>query len=402
MPVLSDPDGRLAGGLRQVALPAAVGAVVALALGAAALAAGVVDGHTTRVVERSAPAIASSSGSGSGSGAGSGQNLDAQTIYARDAPGVAFVQSYGVTSTTPFGQSQGVAEGSGFAIDRKGDILTNAHVVDGASHVTVLFGGGGSAVPARVLGKDDSNDLAVLTVDPHKVALHPLALGRSGALHVGDPVVAIGNPFGLDRTITAGIVSALQRKITGPNGFTIDHVVQTDSAINPGNSGGPLIDAHGRVIGINSQIATGDTGGDTNIGIGFAVPIDTAKAELAMLERGRTVTHPFLGVDAVTVDGALAHAIGLPAGRHGALVERVRGNSPAARAGLRGGDVPTETGVVLGGDVIVSLDGRPIGSSGALAQAVASHRAGQAVTLGYLRAGARHTARVTLGTRPGG
>ena len=397
MPVLSDPDGRLAGGLRQVALPAAVGAVVALALGGAALAAGVVDGHTTRVVERTAPAIVSSSGSGSHPG----PDLDAQTIYPRDAPGVAFIQAYGVTSTTPFGQTQGVAEGSGFAIDRKGDILTNAHVVDGASHVTVRFAGEGSAVPARVMGKDDSNDLAVLAVDPHKLALHPLALGRSGGLHVGDPVVAIGNPFGLDRTITAGIVSALQRKITGPNGFTIDHVVQTDAAINPGNSGGPLIDAHGRVIGINAQIATGDTGGDTSIGIGFAVPIDTAKAELATLERGRTVAHPFLGVDAVTVDGALAHAIGLPAGRHGALVERVRANSPAARAGLRGGDVPTEAGVVLGGDVIVSLDGRPIGSSGALAQAVASHRAGQAVTLGYLRAGAHHTARVTLGTRPG-
>ena len=392
MPVLSDPDRDLAAGLRRVALPAGVGAVVALAVGGLALATGVVDGHTTRVVERAAPAIATSPGHG----------LDAEAIYARDAPGVAFIQSYGVTSSTPFGQTQGVAEGSGFAIDRKGDILTNAHVVDGANRVTVRFAGEGSAVPARVLGKDDSNDLAVLAVDPGKVALHPLSLGHSGALHVGDPVVAIGNPFGLDRTITAGIVSALQRKITGPNGFTIDHVVQTDSAINPGNSGGPLIDAHGRVIGIDSQIATGDTGGDTNIGIGFAVPIDTAKAELATLERGRTVAHPFLGVDAVTLDGALARAAGVPAGRHGALIERVQGNSPAARAGLRGGDVPTEAGVILGGDVIVSLDGKPIASSGALAQAVASHRAGQAVTLGYLRAGARHTARVTLGTRPGG
>jgi S1-C subfamily serine protease len=389
MAVLTEPETTSSGGVRRLALPAAVGAVVALAVGGVALATGLVDGHTTRTVEQPAAPIAPVRGHG----------LDAEAIYARESPGVAFIKSYGVTSTTPFGQSEGVAEGSGFAIDRKGDILTNAHVVDGAKRVTVRFAGEGSAVQAQVRGKDDSNDLAVLHVDPAKVKLHPLRLGDSGALNVGDPVVAIGNPFGLDRTITAGIVSALQRKITGPNGFTIDHVVQTDAAINPGNSGGPLIDANGRVIGINSQIATG--GGDANIGIGFAVPIDTAKAELPALERGRTVAHPFLGVETVTLTGALAKAMGLPVRRHGALIQRVRAGGPAAKAGLRGGDVATEGGVLLGGDVIVSLDGRAVAGSDALAQTVAGHRAGQTVTLSYLRRGGRRTARVRLGTRPG-
>jgi putative serine protease PepD len=239
----------------------------------------------------------------------------------------------------------------------------------------VRFAGEGSAVQAQVRGKDDSNDLAVLHVDPAKVKLHPLPLGDSRALHVGDPVVAIGNPFGLDRTITSGIVSALQRRITGPDGFTIDNVIQTDAAINPGNSGGPLIDANGRVIGINAQIATG-SGGDTNIGIGFAIPIDTAKAELSALERGRAVAHPFLGVDAVTL------------GSGGAQIRQVVHNGPAAEAGLRAGDV------------IVSLDGGRIGGSDALAQAVADHRVGETVSVGYRRDGKRHVARVTLGTRP--
>jgi S1-C subfamily serine protease len=352
---------------RPYALAGALGALVAVVLGAIALATGLVDGRTTRVVEQGAatPVLpASSSRSG----------LDARAIYAADSPGVAFVQSSGIATDTPFGRTEGVATGSGFVVDRRGDILTNAHVVSGAERVTVRFGGSGTEVPATVAGVDPSNDLAVLKVDPSKVTLHPLPLGDSSRAHVGDPVVAIGNPFGYDRTITGGIVSALQRHITAPDGFTIDHVIQTDAAINPGNSGGPLIDSGGRVIGINSQIATGGSG-DANVGIGFAIPIATAEKELPTLERGGTVRHAFLGVETVP-------------GRGGALIRRVEPGSPAASAGLRRGDA------------IVSLGGRSIADPDVLTEAVAAHDPGARVSLGYTRDGTRHTVSVTLGTRP--
>jgi putative serine protease PepD len=352
---------------RPYALAGAVGGLAALVLGAIALATGLVDGNTTRVVEQgsSRPTVLATT---------PGRALDARAIYAADSPGVAFVQSSGITTDTPFGSTQGVASGSGFVVDRQGDILTNAHVVSGARQVTVRFGGSGTEVPAQVAGLDASNDLSVLHVDPSRVALHPLPLGDSARAHVGDQVAAIGNPFGFDRTITAGIVSALQRHITSPNGFTIDHVIQTDAAINPGNSGGPLINSSGRVIGINSQIATGGSG-DANVGIGFAIPIATAKRELPALERGGTVRHPFLGVEAAS-------------GRHGAVIRQVEPSSPAAKAGLRRGDV------------IVSLDGESIGDPDALTSAVAAHDPGDGVSVGYVRNGTHHTASVKLGTRP--
>ena len=271
----------------RYAIPLGASAAVGLAIAAFVIALGNSGGHGTRVVEHTR--VVQIRGSG---------GLNARAIYAKDAPGVAFVQSSGVTTNSPFGREQGTATGSGFVVDRRGDILTNAHVVDGARRVTVRFGGSGSEVTAQVAGVDNSNDLAVLRVDPSKVALHPLALGGTSGVHVGDPVAAIGNPFGLDRTITAGIVSALQRQITAPDGFTIQHVIQTDAAINPGNSGGPLMDAQGRVVGINSQIATGGNG-DANVGIGFAIPITTARQELSVLERGGTVQHALLGVGTV-------------------------------------------------------------------------------------------------------
>jgi len=217
---------------------------------------------------------------------------------------------------------------------------------------------------------------------------------------VGDSVVAIGNPFGYDRTITAGIVSALQRHITAPDGFTIDHVIQTDAAINPGNSGGPLIDSHGRVVGINSQIATGQNGGEGNVGIGFAVPINTAKQELSALERGGAVKHAFLGVDSVGLDAGLARAMHLPASQTGALVQRVDRGSPAAKAGLRGGHVATRAGVMLGGDVIESVDGKPVQDADGLAVAIAAHKPGASVAVGYVRGGVHHAVKVTLGARP--
>jgi putative serine protease PepD len=345
----------------RYALPGAVAAaVVALALSIVAVATG--GGSTTRV-ERT-PEIVSSKGAG----------LDARAVYKQDAPGVAYVQSSGITTKTPFGSSRETATGSGFVLNRRGDILTNAHVVDGARRVTVRLGDSGSEVPAQVVGKDNSKDLAVLRVDPSAVDLHPLPLGDSARVRAGDSVAAIGNPFGFDRTITTGIVSALQRQITAPDGFTIDHVIQTDAAINPGNSGGPLINARGQVIGINSQIATGGSG-DANVGIGFAIPIQTAKQELSTLESGGTVKHAFLGVQVTT-------------GQGGALVRGVQPGSPAAQAGLRRGDV------------IVSLAGESIDGSDALVQAIGAREPGQTVPLVYLRNGARHTARVELAAQP--
>jgi putative serine protease PepD len=344
-------------------LPVAAAVAAALAITSFVLALTDSDAHGTRVVERTRVVPSSTSG-----------GLNTRAIYAKDAPGVAFVQSSGITTDSPFRRERGVATGSGFVVDRRGDILTNAHVVDGARKVTVRFGGSGSEVPAQVVGTDNSNDLAVLRVDPSRVKLHPLSLAGSSSVHVGDPVAAIGNPFGFDRTITAGIVSALQRQITAPDGFTIDHVIQTDAPINPGNSGGPLIDARGQVVGINSQIATGGNG-DANVGIGFAIPITTAKRELGELERGGTVQHAFLGVGTVPGNG-------------GVLVKQVQRGSPAAKAGLRSGDL------------IVSLAGRPVRDPAALATAVGAHQPGQTVTVDYLRHGARRTASATLARHP--
>src|SRR5436190_13713738 len=238
--------------------------------------------RTTTVVRQAPLATADASQKASAA-------LTARDIYKRDAPGVAFITADIVqrAQASPFDlgipqEQQGTATGSGFVIGKDGTIATNAHVVDGATKVTVRFGDGATHA-AKILGVDKSIDLALLKIDPKGVDLHPLVLGSSRGLQVGDPTVAIGNPFGLDRTLTTGVVSALQREIRAPNGFTIDHVIQTDAAINPGNSGGPLLDASGHVIGMNSQIETG-SGGNGNVGIGFAIPIDTIRQKLGELK----------------------------------------------------------------------------------------------------------------------
>ena len=206
-------------------------------------------------------------------------------------------------------------------------------MIDDAVKVTVQLADK-KTVDAKVVGKDTSTDLALLKVDPDGLDLTPLPLGSSKDVQVGDPVVAIGNPFGLDRTLTTGVVSALQRQISAPNGFAIDNVIQTDAAINPGNSGGPLIDAAGRVIGINSQIETGGGGSGGNVGIGFAVPIDTAKRILPQLEKAGKVERAYLGITTLTIDGSLSSST-CPS-TAGALVQSVQTGSPAEKAGIRG------------------------------------------------------------------
>jgi len=377
------------------------GAIVAAAL----LGFGVGGNSTTTTVLQQAP-LTSSAGSPTAGGATKDPNtgLTPAQIYKAAAPGVVFIRSTIVSQTqSPFdvfpSTQQGQASGTGFVLDHNGTILTNAHVVEGASKVTVQFENQ-KIVDATVAGKDLSSDLAVLKVSPAGLKLSPLTLGDSSHLQVGDPAVAIGNPFGLARTLTTGVISALQRPLTAPNGFTIDNVIQTDAPLNPGNSGGPLLDAFGHVIGINSQIATAD-GGAGSVGIGFAVPINTAKAVIPQLERSGDVARAYLGLTTITIDASLA-ALNLPAGS-GALVQKVTPGSPAAAAGLRAGSIAAQVGggrVQLGGDIVVSIDGRKISTGDDLTGLISGHKVGDTVRLGILRGGKQISVPVKLGNRP--
>jgi len=375
------------------------GAIVAVALTLLGVGGG--DGTTTTVVQQSPVASPSSEGGGDSTKA-AGQGLTAHDIYERDAPGVVHVRSElrSSSDTSPFGVDQGgEATGTGFVIDSEGHILTNFHVVADASSVDVGFDDN-RIVPARVLGTDATNDLALLQVDPDGLRLAPLQLGDSSTAQVGDPVLAIGNPFGLDRTLTTGVVSALQRQITAPNGFTIQHVIQTDAPINPGNSGGPLLDAAGRVIGINSQIITGGTS-NGNVGIGFAVPINTAKKLLPQLKVTGSVVHAYLGITGATIDASLAD-LQLKVDK-GVLVQTITPDGPAARAGLRGGRIESQLNgarIMLGGDVIQTFDADRIDSMSDLTAEIAKHRPGDRVRLGILRSGDQQQMSVTLGTAP--
>ncbi|MEA2323051.1 MAG: hypothetical protein QOD81_2901 [Solirubrobacteraceae bacterium] len=368
---------------------AAVGVITAFDLGG---------GHTTTVVQQAPLQGQATSSEGEAA-------LTPREIYKRDAPGVVFIRAQVVQRTqSPFDfgfpqEQRGEATGSGFVVARDGTIITNAHVVAGAGKVTVQFADK-KVLDARVLGRDDSTDLAVLKVDPGGHALTPLALGSSRTVQVGDPTIAIGNPFGLERTLTTGVVSATKRTIRAPDGFRIDGVIQTDAAINPGNSGGPLLDAAGRVIGINSQIETGGSG-NGSIGIGFAVPIDTAKRIMPQLKSQGRVDRGFLGVDSITIDRSLA-PLNLPV-EQGALVQTVTPGSPADKAGIRGGGVAAELGgasIRLGGDIITAVDGRRIRTSDELADAIAGKEKGDEVTIELTRDGRRQAVEVTLAQRP--
>jgi S1-C subfamily serine protease len=327
--------------------------------------------------------------------------LTPREIYKRDAPGVVFITADVTQDASPFAPEQrGQSTGSGFVIGKGGSIVTNAHVVEGARSVSVRFGDS-KIKRARVVGRDPSTDIALLLVDPDGLDLHPLELGASEGVQVGDPTVAIGNPFGLDRTLTTGVVSALQREIPSLQpGFSISNVIQTDAAINPGNSGGPLIDALGRVIGVNSQIETGGASRG-NIGIGFAVPIDTAKEVIPQLRKDGGVQRAYLGVSTRTVDDSL-DGLNL-ASPDGALVETVRPGSPAARAGLRGGNRLRKLGgdtVRVGGDIIKSVDGKKVRTNDDVATYIGKRRPGDRVGLEIIRDGTRRTVSVKLGRRP--
>jgi S1-C subfamily serine protease len=386
------------------------GALVAV-VGAVLLLTGAVKssgGGTTTIEQTAAAPIAATSPEEGGNGNG-GNTVD--EIYKADGNGVAFIESSipaeeSSEAFNPFGESEsqggGTATGSGIVLDSQGHILTNNHVIEGADKIEVKLGESDKEYTAEVVGTDPASDLALLKVSAPSSELTPLTLGDSSKMEVGDPVVAIGNPFGLDRTVTSGIVSALQRQIQAPNGFSIDNVIQTDAAINPGNSGGPLINDAGEVIGINSQIETGGNGADGNVGIGFAIPINTAKQVIKELETKGSVEHAYLGIEGIPIEPELAKAVNLPV-EEGALVEKVEKGGPAAKAGIEGGTTPVtiETAeVLLGGDIITELDGKKVEGMEQLQNLIAEHKPGDQVEVTYLSDGKKKTATVTLGTRP--
>jgi putative serine protease PepD len=312
----------------------------------------------------SAPAVSADPAPSAAPVASARAATDVSALYARVSPGVVSVETL---------SGSGGGSGSGFVLDDEGYILTNEHVVEGAESVRVRFSEG-APISARVVGADASSDLALLKIDAGDRRLTPLTLGTTKSLKVGQPAIAIGSPYRLQGTLTTGVISAVGRPIEAPNNFTIDDAIQTDAAINPGNSGGPLLDAQGRVIGINAQIASSSGAND---GVGFAIAIDTAKEILPALKSGKEIKRPYLGVstgDARTGTGALV--AGLVAG------------GPAADAGLRPGDR------------IVAIDDRKITESADISPAVTARKPGDKVKLRISRGGNERTLDVTLGTRP--
>ena len=376
--------------LAAVLAAALLGGGTALAIGAA-----IWDGGTTTVVQPAAepPSVAVAEFAEDEEAGGT-----IGEIYRDVAPGVVQITSE-VVSPSFSGPGPGQSLGSGFVIDKQGHVVTNYHVVQGARQVYVNFSQD-DRLEAEVVGTDPSTDLALLEIDAPERALTPLTLGDSEAVQVGDEVVAIGHPFGLERTVTAGIVSALQRQIRAPDRFPIDKVIQTDAPINQGNSGGPLLSAAGEVIGVNTQIATGGTSAG-NVGIGFAVPSNTVREVVAELMEDGRVDHAYLGVSMLDIGDAVAGQFNLPDA--GALVTDVVSGSPADRAGLRGGDtdvIVNGQSYTIGGDVVTKADGRAIESSDELRSIIASKEPGDELRLEVRRDDATETVTVELGRRP--
>jgi S1-C subfamily serine protease len=378
-----------------VSAAALVGGVAGAAVGIA-----VDGGRASSPTVREAPIVARPA-----SVVRAGAALSPEAIYRADAPAVVVItdtvtQVVPPTVFTPGSTEQVGALGSGFVVDRKGDIVTNDHVVQGAHDIRVGFSGG-ATYPASVVGTDPTTDIAVVRVKAPASALHPLAFAAPGGVLVGDRVYAIGNPFGLERTMTAGIVSATGRDIQAPNGHTIPGAVQTDAPINHGNSGGPLLDRYGRVVGINAQLEGGTV--DANVGIGFAIPSSTARTIASELIAHGHAEHPWLGVEIETIAPTVAHAVrGLPA--HGVVVVRVTKGGPAARAGIVAARRQVTVGGVTGftgGDSIVAVDGKPVTSPGQLSDRLAPLGPGDHVRLTVVRGTATRTVDVTLGNVPG-
>jgi S1-C subfamily serine protease len=337
-----------------------------------------------------------------------GKQRSINEIYRAAAPAVVHIetttrvrQPSDLFFGNPFGTAQTQrALGSGFVIDKAGHIVTNFHVVQGASLIQVSFSNN-ERFKAKVVGVDPSTDVAVLKVNVKSRALKTLTLGNSDGVRVGDQVIAIGNPFGLDRSVTAGIVSAVQRRIESPNNLSIAHVIQTDAALNHGNSGGPLLNAQGEVIGVNAQI---ETGGQTqgNVGIGFAIPINTVRDVVAELIKHGKVQHPFLGIEGKTLTPDIARLFHLPV-QSGVLVASVRPNTGAAKAGLKAAtNQVTVAGESwpAGGDVIVKLNGQAVPTIERLIDLISAKKPGDKIDLEVIRGTSRVLLSVTLGRQP--
>jgi putative serine protease PepD len=323
------------------------------------------------------------------------ESLSASQVYEKAYKSVVEITST-LGQSSPMGEGQAQGQGSGWVYDTDGHIVTNEHVVDGAQSVSVRFWDG-STYDATVVGADPSTDLAVIKVDAPDGVLVPLAVGDSDALTVGEGVVAIGSPFGLENTLTTGVVSALNREMSSPNGFTISNSIQTDAAINHGNSGGPLLNAAGEVVGVNTQIRSDSGGSD---GIGFAIPASTISSIVPQIISSGSVEHAYLGVGVATISDSAASELGVPAG---VMVTDVRQGTPAAEAGLRaasGSATVNGQSYPTGGDVITAVDGTAITDGAQLQAAIDAKHPGDTVSITFTRDGASTTIQVSLGTRP--
>jgi S1-C subfamily serine protease len=328
--------------------------------------------------------------------ASTSESLSVSEIYEQTYKGVVEITATSSQSSPLGGEQQAQGQGSGFVFDSDGHIVTNDHVVEGAEAASVRFWDG-STYDATIVGTDPSTDLAVIKVDAPSSMLVPLTLGDSTQLSVGEGVVALGSPFGLEGTVTSGIVSALNREMTSPNNFTISNSIQTDAAINHGNSGGPLVNAAGEVIGVNTQIKSESGGSD---GIGFAIPSSTVASIVPQIVSSGSVEHAYLGVAVATLSQSVADELGVPAG---AMVTEVRQGTPAADSGLRaanGSAMVDGESFPTGGDVITAVDDTAVTSSADLQTAIDAKRPGDTVTITYTRDGTSKTVEVSLGTRP--
>ena len=381
--------------------------VAAAAVGVYAVAnsGGGSSGTTVQNVATATPA-ASSTSSSSNASLVSGDCMTAADIYDAVRPSVVEIDVSG-TQSGQFGSQQFSGTGTGIVLDDKGNIVTNNHVVASASTIAVIFDDGAS-IPATVVGADSGNDVAVIKIDPAQHALKAATLADSSKLRVGDPVLALGNPFNLEASLTEGIVSGLDRSYSegGPGSRPLRGLIQTDAAINPGNSGGPLLDCHGQVIGINTLLDN-PTGQSVNVGVGFAVAINTAKAELNTLEASQTVQHARLGIAGVDVTPTLAHDLNLNVQR-GVYVTVVATGGPAESAGIKGAfasqsaaDASTSTEPPAGGDVIVSVDGTDVTGIEQLATYLDQNKKpGDTVQLSVVRDGKSTNITATLANWP--
>jgi putative serine protease PepD len=378
---------------RPVRIPTVLMALVAtLAIGAGggAVAYSALRSPDTKTVVRQVP-VSNSEPAASTSALTVGQ------IYRRAYKGVVEITVTSSSAASPFGGSQAQkAQGSGFVYDSKGNIVTNEHVVDGAQTVSVRFWNG-SVYKAKVVGSDASTDLGVIKVDAPQSILHPVAVGDSSKVLVGDGVVAIGSPFGLEETVTSGIVSALHRQMQAPNSFTINDSIQTDAAINHGNSGGPLLNSQGEVIGVNAQIRSDSGGSD---GVGFAIPSNTVHTIASQIIGSGKVEHAYLGVSVQTIPASVADQLNLV---EGVELDAVKPGTPAKDAGLK---AATGTKVVggdtysTGGDVITAVGGQKVTTSEELQRAVDAKRPGDTLSIEYWRDGKTNTVDVKLANRP--